>query len=218
MSTPDDGGRLALWDWRRRIAQLYAEVRTERDPVKAWWRWRETRDRLFREHPQSPLERAQRAKFRGLACADYDPRLRFAVVLHPMPEPVVVRFDAGADGTLTLTSFARTEGLSAPLGAELLLFWIEGYAGSVFLPFTDASTGHTSYGAGRYLIDTLKGADLGSDAQGRCILDFNFAYNPSCAYSPRWACPLAPAENALPVAIEAGERRFEAPQTDFKRY
>jgi len=208
VSVPSDGGRLALWDWRRRISALYADVRAERDPRAAWWRWRETRDRLFRDHPQSPLEPAQRASFRGLIYGDYDPRLRFAVALHPMAEPVTARFDAGADGTLTLTSCARTEGLMASLGAELLLFWIEGYAGSVFLPFTDASTGRTSYGAGRYLLDTLKGADLGSDPQGRGILDFNFAYNPSCAYSPRWACPLAPAENTLPVAIEAGERKF----------
>lgn len=210
MSATEDGGRLALWDWRRRVSELYAEVRAERDPKAAWWRWRETRDRLFREHPQSPLETMQRTAFRGLVYGDYDPRMRFAVALRPTSEPVTTRFDAGGDGTLTLTSFARTEGLEAVLGAELLIFWIEGYAGSVFLPFTDTTSGHGSYGAGRYLLDTLKGADLGSDLQGRCILDFNFAYNPSCAYSPRWACPLAPAENTLPAAIEAGERKFSA--------
>lgn len=209
MSAEGDGGRLALWDWRRRISALYAEIRAERDPKAAWWRWRETRDRLFRDHPQSPLEPAQRARFRGLAYGDYDPRLRFAVALHPAAESLTARFDAGADGLLTLTGFARTEGLGPRLGRELTLFWIEGYAGSVFLPFTDASTGSTGYGAGRYLLDTLKGADLGSDAQGRVILDFNFAYNPSCAYSPRWACPLAPPENALPATIHAGERKYD---------
>lgn len=208
MSASGDGGRLALWDWRRRVAALYADVRAERDPKAAWWRWRESRDRLFREHPQSPLEPVQRASFRGLSYGDYDPRLRFAVVLDPMAEPVTVRFDAGTDGTLTLTSFAQTKGLAPSIGAELLIFWIEGYAGSVFLPFTDATSGRTSYGAGRYLLDTLKGADLGSDPQGRCILDFNFAYNPSCAYSARWACPLAPEENTLRVAIDAGERKY----------
>ena len=208
MSQLDDGGRLALWDWRRRVAALYADVRAARDPKIAWWRWRETRDQLLRDHPQSPLEPAQRASFRGLRYGDYDARFRFVVALQPMADPVSVRFDAGPDGQLTLTSFARTEGLKSALGAELLIFWIEGYAGSVFLPFTDATSGRTSYGAGRYLLDTLKGADLGSDAQGRCVLDFNFAYNPSCAYSTRWACPLAPAENTLPVAIGAGERNF----------
>jgi len=206
VSARDDGGRLALWDWRRRVAQLYADVRAERDPKAAWWRWRETRDRLFRDHPQSPLEPTQRAAFRGLAYGDYDPHMRFAAVLRPLADGPVARFDAGADGPLTLTGFARTDGLADSLGAELTLFWIEGYAGSVFLPFTDASTGRTSYGAGRYLLDTLKGADLGSDPQGRCILDFNFAYNPSCAYSARWACPLAPAENTVLATIEAGEQ------------
>lgn len=208
MTAAKDGGRLALWDWRRRVSALYADVRAERDPKIAWWRWRETRDRLFREHPQSPLEPAQRVSFRGLAYGDYDPRLRFAVTLRAISRGPIARFDAGADGALTLTGFARTEGLTAGLGAELTLFWIEGYAGSVFLPFTDATSGRTSYGASRYLLDTLKGADLGSDTGGRCILDFNFAYNPSCAYSPRWACPLAPAENTLGVAIEAGERKY----------
>jgi uncharacterized protein (DUF1684 family) len=208
VSPADDSGRLALWDWRRRVLALYAEIRAERDPKTAWWRWRETRDPLFRDHPQSPLEPAQRIVFRGLAYGDYDPRLRFAVELKPLADGPVARFDAGADGALTLTGFARTEGLAASLGTELTLFWIEGYAGSVFLPFTDATSGRASYGAGRYLLDTLKGADLGSDAEGRCILDFNFSYNPSCAYSARWACPLAPQENQLPVAIEAGERKF----------
>jgi uncharacterized protein (DUF1684 family) len=52
----------------------------------------------------------------------------------------------------------------------------------------------------------IKGADLGMDAWGRAILDFNFAYNPSCAYSARWICPLAPPANALARAITAGER------------
>jgi uncharacterized protein len=209
VSADESGGRLALWDWRRRVASLYAEARAAADPAAAWRHWRETRDALFRDHPQSPLEPAQRTRFRRLDYGDYDPSLRFAVALHPMAEGTVARFDAGADGMLTLRGFARTEGLSTRLGRELTLFWIEGYAGSVFLPFTDASSGRASYGAGRYLLDTLKGADLGSDAEGRAILDFNFAYNPSCAYSPRWACPLAPAENALTAAIEAGERRFE---------
>jgi uncharacterized protein (DUF1684 family) len=209
MTAPDDGGRLALWDWRRRVSALYADVRAERDPKSAWWRWRETRDRLFRDHAQSPLEPAHRASFRGLAYGDYAPSLRFAAALQPISNGPVARFNAGADGTLTLRGFARTAGLATDLGAELTLFWIEGYAGSVFLPFTDATCGHTSYGAGRYLLDTLKGADLGSDPEGRCILDFNFAYNPSCAYSPRWACPLAPSENALPTAVHAGERKYD---------
>ena len=90
-----------------------------------------------------------------------------------------------------------------PLSLEL--YWLEGYGGGVFLSFTDATSGDSTYGAGRYLLDTVKGADLGMDG-GRLVLDFNFAYNPSCASNPRWACPLAPPTNRLPVAVRAGER------------
>ncbi len=85
------------------------------------------------------------------------------------------------------------------------LYWLEGYAGGLFVPFADATSGATTYGAGRYLLDTVKGADLGT-RDGRLVLDFNFAYNPSCSYDPRWSCPLAPPGNRLTVAITAGER------------
>jgi uncharacterized protein (DUF1684 family) len=62
------------------------------------------------------------------------------------------------------------------------------------------------YGGGRYLLDTVKGADLGVTGTGELVLDFNYAYNPSCAHDARWSCPLAPPENVVPVAIRAGER------------
>ena len=82
-----------------------------------------------------------------------------------------------------------------------------GYAGGLFIPFRDATNGHETYGAGRYLIDSAKGADLGGDpATGRLTIDFNFAFQPSCAFDPRWACPLAPPENRLDRPIRAGER------------
>jgi uncharacterized protein (DUF1684 family) len=90
----------------------------------------------------------------------------------------------------------------------LSLFWISGYGGGVFVPFADATSRETTYGGGRYLLDTIKGADLGSTPEGEIILDFNFAYNPSCAYNPRWTCPLAPPENRLPFAVTAGEMKM----------
>ena len=73
------------------------------------------------------------------------------------------------------------------------------------MPFADATSGDETYGAGRYVLDTIKGADLGVDGD-RLVLDFNFAYNPSCSYDPRWVCPLAPPANRLAVAVRAGER------------
>jgi uncharacterized protein (DUF1684 family) len=82
---------------------------------------------------------------------------------------------------------------------------LEGYGGGLFVPFGDLTNGHETYGGGRYLLDSAKGADLGSHGNW-VVLDFNFAYRPSCVHSDRWSCPLAPVENRLPVAVRAGER------------
>jgi uncharacterized protein (DUF1684 family) len=94
--------------------------------------------------------------------------------------------------------------------ATLALLWLDAYGGGVYLAFRDASSGVTTYGGGRYLLDTVKGADLGTagdnDNDDKLVLDFNFAYQPSCSYDPRWSCPLPPPENRLPFEIRAGER------------
>ena len=77
----------------------------------------------------------------------------------------------------------------------------------LFMPFRDATSGTETYAAGRYLLDSAKSADLGGDpGRGTLILDFNFAFQPSCAFDPKWACPLAPPENHLDIPIRAGER------------
>ncbi len=195
-----------LWDWRRRVAELYAEVRALGPPRLAWQLWRETRDELFRTHPQSPLEPAAQAAFAGVPLFDYDPAFRLTAHLVPASDGAPVTLSGGGDGAIRIMPFARTAGLEHRLGAELTLYWIAGYGGGVFLPFQDATSGHETYGGGRYLLDTIKGADLGRASEARVILDFNFAYNPSCAYSDRWICPLAPPANALPTAVRAGER------------
>ncbi len=90
---------------------------------------------------------------------------------------------------------------------RLGVYWMAGYAGGIFLPFRDATSGAETYVAGRYLLDSAKSADLGGDAAaGSLILDFNFAFQPSCAFDPKWACPLAPPENRLDLPVRAGER------------
>jgi uncharacterized protein (DUF1684 family) len=98
---------------------------------------------------------------------------------------------------------ARFELHGEPCALEL--YWLEAYGGGVFLPFGDATGGGETYGGGRYLLDTVKGSDLGG-GDDTLVLDFNFAYNPSCAYDPRWACPLTPTANRLSSAVRAGER------------
>ena len=91
--------------------------------------------------------------------------------------------------------------------AVLPVFWMEGYAGGLFVPFRDATSGAETYGAGRYLLDTVKGADQGGDWHKRELtLDFNLAYHPSCSYDPKWNCPLAPLESRLTLPVRAGER------------
>ena len=195
-----------LWEWRQTIADLYCNIRTSEDPAIAWQTWCDTRSQLFRGHPQSPIEAQDRQGYQGPAMFPYDPSLRLTVRLEETREERIT-VATGADGELTMRAFARTGGLQDVLGGELTLYWIEGYGGGVFLPFTDATSGNETYGGGRYLLDTIKGADLGTlRPDGSAILDFNFAYFPSCSYSSRYVCPLAPSGNRLRGAVRGGER------------
>jgi len=226
----DDLDRLDLADWRRRISDLYAQVRAtaRTDPHAAWDHWRDVRERLYREHPMSPVPVADRAAFRSHHFP-YEPAFRFEVEVAPEEEPAerpagVGGGDAtgglrglGGFGSLLLPvstggeqSFTRIGFVDVPFAAgarRLGLYWMAGYAGGLFLPFRDGTNGAETYGAGRYLLDAAKSADLGPGAGPRSLnLDFNFAFQPSCAFDPVWSCPLAPPENRLDVRIEAGER------------
>ena len=208
--TPSDSDALDLADWRRRIAELYAEVRALAgpDPEAAWRRWREVRERLYREHPQSPVPRASRPRFAALTFP-YDPALRLSSHLRPAPAAEAAAVQALPSSGASVPPMRRLGTVDLPLPSgrvTLSVFWLDEYSGGLFLPFRDATSGSETYGAGRYLLDTAKGADLGLDETGGLVLDLNFAYQPSCAFDPRWACPLAPPENRLATRIEAGER------------
>jgi uncharacterized protein (DUF1684 family) len=195
---------LDLLDWKRRMFALYADARTSDDPESAWGRWRDGRDALFGSHPQSPFAPESRAAFAGLRYFDYDASWRVAGEV--VPGDGALRDVAASGGeTVRFRRFGVVRFELAGSPRELALFWLEGYGGGAFLPFADATSGEETYGGGRYLLDTVKGADLG-EADGRLVLDFNFAYNPSCSYDPRWVCPLSPPENRLSVEVRAGER------------
>ena len=194
---------LSLLDWRRRVHALYAEVRATPDPATAHDRWRTGRDELFATHPDSPLLPQARQGFSGLPVAAYDPAWRFEVEVEPTGEPAHLEVPTGTDGTVVFDRIGRAE---LPGVGGLDVWWLGSYGGGVFVPLKDASAGRRTYGGGRYLLDTVKGADLGGDAaSGRLVLDLNFAYNPSCAYDPAWACPLAPPGNVLAVEVPVGE-------------
>jgi uncharacterized protein (DUF1684 family) len=190
---------LALLDWKRRIAALYAEIRAAARPEDAWEMWRTARDELFRTHPQSP-----RPGYTGLSYYDYDPTARVLSELEEIEAPPAAIETSGPEPML-FKPFARAhfELRGEPLALEL--DWLESYGGGVFLCYRDTTSGTETYGGGRYLLDTVKGADLGEE-DGRLVLDFNFSYNPSCSYDPSWVCPLAPPANRLPVAVGAGEK------------
>ena len=194
-----------LLDWKRRIADSYRQIRASSEPRAAWMRWRRVRDEMFASHPQSPLPPEDRSHFAGLPFFDYDPAARVLAEVAPA-EPERYDIATSGDGSYSFTRFgeARFELGGRPLVLEL--YWLEGYGGGLFVPFRDATAGRQTYGAGKYVLDTVKGADLGMAPDGRLILDFNFSYNPSCAYDPKWVCPLAPPPNRLSVPIEAGER------------
>nr|WP_272917669.1 DUF1684 domain-containing protein [Nocardioides flavescens] len=156
-------------------------------------------------HPATPVLADDRAAFGGVPVAPYDLSWRFEVELQPA-EPGGFEFATGTDGVVPFERIALVE---LPGVGSLDVWRLTTYGGGLFIPVRDALAGRPggTYGGGRYLVDTIKGADLGTDGEaGTIVLDLNFAYNPSCAYDPAWACPLAQPGNVLEVEVPVGER------------
>jgi len=188
---------LELLDWRRRVHALYDAVRAEAHPHVAHAGWAAVRDQLFAEHPQSPVDRES---FRGLDVPDHDPAWRATVRLEPA-EPLRIEVPTATDGVVP---WERAGVLLTPWG-PLDAWWLDSYGGGLWVPVRDAGSGTLSYGGGRYLYDTVKGADLGTTADGELVVDLNYLYAPSCAHDPRWSCPLPPPGNVLDVVVPVGE-------------
>lgn len=204
---------LSVVDWRRRVWQLYGEVRrvAVEDPVGSHRLWQQGRNELFAGHSASPLLPAARRGFGGLPVAAYDPAWRLEVQLRPA-EAATIEMTTGSDGDVPFTRIGLVE---LPSGGTLDVWRLQSYGGGIFLPVRDGLAGRAggTYGGGRYLLDTIKGADLGMGREPDwLLLDLNFAYNPSCAYDPAWACPLAPAGNILGVEIGVGELYSAPPE------
>ncbi len=193
--------QLDLADWRRRVGDAY-----RLDSLDAW---REARERLFREHPQSPIPAEDRAAFGGLRWFPADPAYRVPAHVEPGDGAVLDIDTGGEDGVVRCRRAGRLRFRLAGADCALTVLSIAGYAGGLFVPFRDGTSGRETYGGGRYLVDTAKDTDGGclelTPGSADVVVDFNWAYHPSCHYSARWACPLAPPENRLPVAVRAGE-------------
>jgi uncharacterized protein (DUF1684 family) len=197
-----------LADYRRSIANLYAHVRNTNLTIeKRWAQFCRERDSLFATHPQSALSPEQKRGFSSLSYFPYNPNLRFLLPVDANIEPIVMEYELPEEGLIRLKRFGKIHFEVDGQAVSLSLFWVVGYGGGIFLPFRDLTNQENTYGGGRYLLDTIKHADLGQKVD-RIVIDFNFAYNPSCAYNPRWVCPLAPSENWLNIPIRAGELRF----------
>jgi len=205
VSTPANPFTLA--DWRHTVAEHYVAVRalSGSDGPAASTQFRAARERLFREHPDSPITRERRPGWPGLQWHPYDKAWRVRGVIDSSAPRETFEISLASDGVLRCTRVGYARFAIAGQPVALAMYWFEGYGGGLWLPFSDASSGTESYGGGRYLYDTIKGADLGI-VGSEILLDFNFAYNPSCAYDDRWSCPLSPPENRLPFGVRAGER------------
>jgi len=194
---------LAVADWRRRVFALYQSVRAETDPAAAHAVWRAGRDDLLINHPASPVPADERRTYGGAPVGEYRPDLRFEAVIDTDVQHERWEFTSATDG---LIPFSHIGVLHLPSVGDLDVWWLESYGGGIFVPLKDGLAGRATYGGGRYLIVTVKGADLGGDLrEGRLVVDLNFAYNPSCAYNPEWTCPLAPAGNRVAVELPVGE-------------
>jgi uncharacterized protein (DUF1684 family) len=198
---------LELLDYRNRVAELYREARAGGGTPDALERFRRAKDELVARHPMSPLPPARRNGSGGLSYYRHVPGLRFELQLDMSVEPETLHIALRDDGELQLERFAQVHFRLADRPQSLSLFWLRGYGGGLFLPFGDPTNGDDTYGGGRYLLDTVKGSYLGQEG-GKIIIDFNYAYNPSCAYDARWHCPLTPPENRLDVEIAAGEKGY----------
>jgi uncharacterized protein (DUF1684 family) len=175
---------------------------SERDAFRA------DKDSFFREHPRSPLRPEQRSSFEGLA---YFPETDALVFRAPLEtdgvdrgETIVMQTTTGGEQEYRRAGVVRFEVDGEP--AQVTLFASPDMH-ELFLPFRDATSGHETYGAGRYLEVEPP------DASGEVVVDFNDAYNPYCAYNPEWSCPIPPGENWLAVAIRAGEKSFPGAAT-----
>ncbi len=208
---------LDLYDYRCRVAEMY-DVRRQatlagEDGATVLQRFREAREKLFASHPQSALDEEQKRKFQGLRYFPYNPAMCVGADIDTDVEQKRLTVVMNAEESMTMTTVCRLFFTIEGQAVALSLYWLNIYGGGLFLPFRDTTSPAMSYGGGRYLFDTIKGSDFlpapGALGTERILLDFNYAYNPSCAYNDRWVCPLAPVENRLNVAIRAGEMKFK---------
>ena len=168
--------------------------------------FRAEKDDFFRDSDQSPLTLEQQEAFEGLRYFPEDPTYTVVATLELADDAAPVTMVTSKGTVQTFLRVGRLHFTIHDQPAELTLFQ-DAEAQSLFLPFSDATSGAETYSAGRYV--EVEALDK-RDGQHRVGIDFNLAYNPYCAYNEDWICPVPPAENHLGIAIRAGEMNFHA--------
>lgn len=193
--------RWQVLDWRAEVFELYRAVRETADARAAHAVWVSGRDRLLTRHPASPVPAGERGAYAGANVAPYDGDFRFVVEVDRTVPQARRDVPTATDGVVP---FERVGRVTLPGLGALDVWWAAVYGGGIFLPLRDATSGKQSYGGGRYVLDTVKGADLGGDPDA-LVVDLNFSYQPSCAYDDAWACPLPGPGNTLSEPVPVGE-------------
>lgn len=167
--------------------------------------FRKQKNKFFIESPDSPISPEEKPSFQGLNYYPVDLSFRVTARLNPEANPGIFRVQTTTGAHKEYTRAGRLEFEIGGQRLSLIAFLPpadeEMHGGRIFVPFRDKTSGQETYGAGRYL-------DLNKKASNEYVLDFNRAYNPFCAYSPYYSCPLPPGENVLPIEIRAGEKVF----------
>ena len=202
---------LSLVNWRREIFEIYSDIRTESDGKMAWEKWRVKREELFKHHPESPTFNIKSipGSYAQPILYPYNPNFCLSSQYKVLESSEILELITDDNSITRIQPFLKTTDLFEKLNIELTIFKILGYGGGLFMPFFDigCSSKGDNYEGGRYLIDTIKGADLGESRKNELRLYFNFSYNPSCSYNSKWTCPIIKHYNIIPVLIDAGEKK-----------
>ena len=169
---------------------------------------RAEKDEFFADHPQSPIPPAQREAFDGLDYFPPDPDRRYVLKLHEHADPETITVSTTTEGERDYLGWGEFRFAVDGTDCTLQAYKADPDDDRLWVPFRDETNGEETYGAGRYL--DLEEAQHERD--GSWLVDFNQAYNPYCAYSDRYECPLIPMDNWLDVRIEAGEKAYDSPE------
>jgi uncharacterized protein (DUF1684 family) len=183
-------------------------LHTSADPVL---KLRREKDVAYKSSPRSPIPAEDKDRFQGLDYFPINLALRFRLKLSRYPAPLQIRMATNTGEIREGLRYGYFEFQMEAQTYRLQVYRLDDHDNAaesyLFVPFLDATSGKETYGAGRYL-------DFPENTSGMYDVDFNQAYNPSCAYGGDFSCPRPPEENRLKVQIRAGEKKYPLARHD----